>query len=72
MKRTMLAFIAGAMFLLAGTIEFAMDLATHGPMRLSDFRLGTIFVIAGAMWIAVGAKWKKNAERASSPAVTRE
>jgi hypothetical protein len=65
-RQVMLAFLAGGMFLLAGTIEFAMDLDAHGSMQWADFRMAAIFLFTGTMWIAIGAKWKRNAKRALS------
>jgi drug/metabolite transporter superfamily protein YnfA len=63
MKRFTMAFLAGLLFALAGFVEIVIGLAGHGSVYAVALPLGGMFVVIGMMWIAIGAKWKKDAER---------
>jgi hypothetical protein len=59
LRKSRLALGAGALFGLAGVVEFATALTAHGSMRTGSLSAGAMFLCVGAMWVAIGAKWKK-------------
>ena len=58
-NRSLLAFLAGAMFFLAGAIETVTGWSARGSLHGGLLSTGVMFLCVGALWIAVGAKWKK-------------
>jgi Mn2+/Fe2+ NRAMP family transporter len=56
--RYIAAFIAGAIFYLAGTICVVM---AFNPRQAVPLFLGAMFFFFGSIWVVIGAKYKKEA-----------
>jgi hypothetical protein len=56
-KKSQLAFLAGAMFWLAGAVEF-IAARMHGG-HPESLAMGWLFISLGSLWIAIGAKFIK-------------
>ena len=63
MNRWQMAMVAVALFMLAGVIEFATMLSPSADKNVA-IGVGALFLCVGSLWIAIGAKYKKNAEKA--------
>ena len=65
--RWKLAYLAGAMFMFAGIVEFLPMILSrnagggHRAISLIALSLGAMFVAVGSMWLAIGAMWKRKA-----------
>ena len=67
--RWKLAYLSGALGMLAGVVEFLpffITLSRHGdPGRhvssIAFASLGTMFLAVGGMWLAIGSMWKRKA-----------
>ena len=55
-NRHTMAFIAAAMFYLAGILGFANALRSSQNMPMS---IGAMFICIGSLWVAIGAKYKR-------------
>jgi len=63
-NRSKSAFLTAALFYLAGFFLMLAALHTRAPRHV-DIRMGAMVVnvAAGAVWTAIGVKYKKDAER---------
>jgi hypothetical protein len=58
-SRSTLAFMAGGMFLLGG----AINVVPHLFGSSTSIGVGAMFLSLGAAWVAIGAMFKKQAEK---------
>jgi hypothetical protein len=62
MNRFKSAYLAAALFYLAGFIEMVTSLLNRGSMSM-NIALGGMFIAIGAVWTGIGAKHRKEAEQ---------
>lgn len=62
-NRSLLAFLSGAMFFLAGMIELLTGLHSQGKQHFGMVSVGFLFLSCSLAWVAIGAKWKKEARQ---------
>ena len=55
-----MSFLAAGLFYLAGMIYIITALLSHNAV---DASLGVMFVSIGTVWVAIGAKYKKEAQQ---------
>jgi hypothetical protein len=60
-SRHVMAFVAAALFYLAGFIEFATGLLFS--RHATSLAIGALFVCIGSLWMVIGAKYKKEAQQ---------
>jgi hypothetical protein len=58
--RHIAAFIAAALFYLAGT---GFMVLSFSPRQAVPLFLGAMFLLVGSVWVVIGAKYKKDAEQ---------
>jgi uncharacterized membrane protein HdeD (DUF308 family) len=58
-KRSILAVLAGMLFMLAGVVELATSFVAHKPLGGGLATVGAMFLCVGAMWLAIAARWKQ-------------
>jgi hypothetical protein len=59
-SRHLAAFVVAGFFYLAGTICVVLSLI---PRHAAIVILGAISIFVGSIWVVIGAKFKKDAER---------
>ena len=57
-----MAFVASGLFYLAGVLEITVSLHSRQSASLG---IGAMFVCIGSLWLAIGAKYKKQARQNS-------
>jgi hypothetical protein len=60
--RHVAAFVAAALFYLAGT---GFVVLSFSPRQAVPLFLGAMFLFVGSIWVVIGAKYKKDAEQRS-------
>ena len=61
-SRHAMAFMAAGLFYLAGVLEIAIALHSR---QTASMGIGAVFICSGSVWLAVGAKYKKQSEQSS-------
>jgi hypothetical protein len=61
-SRHIAAFVAAALFYLAGT---GFVVLSFSPRQSVPLFLGALFLFVGSIWVVIGAKYKRDAEQGS-------